>query len=292
MKKIIKMLAITSLSLTLVACGQKQAEVEETPIPIPVEIEGNYYEKSAGRGELIISNIDGNQADVLINWPNGAFESLSWSLHVFYDGEALEYTDGVETKLTFSDDGLKAETEEVYNDGTGYFEIIEDGIIWYNNKGEQGDEPSTFLRDYARNEEANMPNPWTETTDLDEAKSISGVEFDPPVGVSVPEGMNFFKYRAMPSVIEALYESVNDELVVRKSNQLSGKELIGDFNTYTKAWDTSVKGLTVHCEGDGETANLAYFDVGDVHFGVSFNTGFEGRGITMDQLHSLINGMQ
>ena len=36
-----------------------------------------------------------------------------------------------------------------------------------------------------------MPNPWSESTNLDEAAKAAGVDFDPPVENSLPEGYEF-----------------------------------------------------------------------------------------------------
>ena len=137
-----------------------------------------------------------------------------------------------------------------------------------------------------------MANPWTETTDIQEAIDATGIAFDPPVDVSVPEGMNFFCYRYTTDTIDALYESVDDELIIRVSSGLSGDELAGDYNVYSQNWEESLKGLTVSCRGDGETINVATFSSEPLHWAILCNAGYEGRGLTIDQISSLVNGMQ
>lgn len=139
-------------------------------------------------------------------------------------------------------------------------------------------------------------NDWKETEDLQEAVDGSGVSFNPPVEQAVPEGMKFKNYRYRAGTIEVRYADEKDAdeiiLVIRKSNTDSGEELLGDFNSYSKTWDLTLKGVVLHCKGDGSTANNAWFDSGDRHYGFLCNPGKEGKGLTPDQLNSLINGMQ
>ena len=40
-----------------------------------------------------------------------------------------------------------------------------------------------------------MINPWTETMDLEEAKKATGIDFEPPVENSLPEGYDLVTYR-------------------------------------------------------------------------------------------------
>ena len=147
-----------------------------------------------------------------------------------------------------------------------------------------GDEPMT-----------GMANPWTETEDLAEAIEGSGIEFDPPVEESLPVPefeMNFWKYLYMDGTIEARYENVDNEMIIRASTELAGTDLSGAYNEYTEEWEENFKGLAVTCRGDGETVNCATFGSGEVNFSVTFNAGEEGRGITVDELQSLVMGMQ
>ena len=123
-----------------------------------------------------------------------------------------------------------------------------------------------------------MPNPWSETTDLDEAEKATGVDFDPPVDNSL--------------LLEAVYKKGDDEIVIRVSTQVSGIELNGDYNKYSKEWEENFKGLTVNCKGDGTLINCANADVETTHFAVLINPGQEGKGLTADELKSIFMGMQ
>ena len=90
---------------------------------------------------------------------------------------------------------------------------------------------------------------------------------------------------------EILYGE-NDELTIRVSTGREGVDLSGDYNEYSHEWDENFKGLLAHCSGDGEMINAALFDGPGAHFAVLYNTGEEGRGLTADQLKSLVMCMQ
>ena len=137
-----------------------------------------------------------------------------------------------------------------------------------------------------------MPNPWSETTDLEEAEKAAGVDFDPPVENSLPEGYEFVKYRYMDGLLETVYKKGDDEIVIRVSTKLGGTELSGDYNSYSKEWEENFKGLTVKCKGDGTLINCANADVETTHFAVLINPGQEGKGLTADELKSIFMGMQ
>ncbi|MBR0396769.1 MAG: hypothetical protein IJI10_00720 [Eubacterium sp.] len=139
-----------------------------------------------------------------------------------------------------------------------------------------------------------MANPWSETEDLEEAAAGSGIRLEAPMeGLPEHDGspMNFWKYLWMDDVIEARYENINDEMIIRASSGREKQDLSGDYTEYSKTWTEYFKGVEVECMGDGETVNLAYFDSNDIHFSIGYQMGDEGRGLTVDELSSLIMGM-
>ena len=137
-----------------------------------------------------------------------------------------------------------------------------------------------------------IPNPWHETADLEEAEKATGVDFEPPVENSLPEGFELVSYRYTDKILEATYSKGDEELVIRVSTTQSGLELSGDYNAYTKKWEVNFKGLVVECNGDGTLSNCSYADREDIHFSVLINPGDEGKGLSEEQLKSLFMGMQ
>ena len=131
-----------------------------------------------------------------------------------------------------------------------------------------------------------IANPWGETQSLDVATESSGVDFIPPQ--ELPPDVELTTYRYMEGTIEALYVQTDNEMVLRKSTALGGAELSGDYNTYSKEWDEDIGGITVHCRGDGESINSAFYDKDGAHYSILYNAGEEGKGLTLPQLNSLV----
>ena len=137
-----------------------------------------------------------------------------------------------------------------------------------------------------------LPNPWTTTESLEEAVRIAGAAFDPPAKEALPEKMELLCYRAMPGTIEADYTDGEEKLMIRASVTEEGRILSGDYNPYSRAWQEEIGGLTVDCLGDGKTVNVAVFRAGDLAFAVDAACGREGEGLTLDELRTLVTGMQ
>lgn len=137
-------------------------------------------------------------------------------------------------------------------------------------------------------------NEWRETADLDTAIQGSGLSFSPPLDVVIPEGLHFKTYRYRSGIIEADYANAIGDTVlfVRKANSLFGTDLSGDYNSYSSSWDISVKGLTVHCLGNGVTSNTSTYTSGSYGYAICFNIGNEGMGLSEDQINSFVNCIQ
>ena len=285
MKKLLTILLAAAMLLSLAACTKKEepAPEPEVAVAVPEELYGSYYEEIAGRGHFTL-----DENGIVCNWSSSASETTEYRLPVEYDEKnaRLTYQNGVRTDIVYESDS-KSTSTVIYEDGTGYFEISGNKLIWHNDK-EEGD-PSTFVKEEA------VVNPWTYSDDINDAIKASGIEFDPPIGL--PEGFELDTYGGSTGgVIEAVYVSADRKLVVRKSNVVEGQVLSGNYNSYSKNWNLTLKGVSADCYGDGDTINEAYFSGGDNHYSVSVyslnDSVIEGNGITPDDLNSLINGMQ
>ena len=125
-------------------------------------------------------------------------------------------------------------------------------------------------------------NEWTETGDLPTAISASGVSFNPPIPEALPNGVSLDFYRSRSGIIEARYGG--GALQIRKSNVLSGSDLSGDMNLYSQNWDLVLKGLRIHCRGNGTTVNEATFSSGGDSYSIVYHPGQEGLGLTPDHV--------
>lgn len=146
--------------------------------------------------------------------------------------------------------------------------------------------------DQKEEEVVNMPNPWKETTDIEEAKKGSGIDLEASEEGTLLDGFAIKTYRYMDDLLEVVYENGEDEMIVRLSTKLSGIDLNGDYTEYSKEWDVSLNGLTVHCKGDGALVNCANADMEDLHIAVLYNCGEEGRGLDEQNLMTVFTGVQ
>ena len=138
-------------------------------------------------------------------------------------------------------------------------------------------------------EKARIANPWGETQSLSVAEEWAGLSFTPleeEIKLEDTTLIRLTTYRYMEGTIEALYADEDYKLIVKKSNDKQGLELAGDYDPYPSETEENIEGLTVHCFGDGETINLAYYDTADGHFSVSFHR--EGEGLTKADLSGII----
>ncbi|MBR2669365.1 MAG: hypothetical protein IKE36_06205 [Solobacterium sp.] len=252
---------------------------------------GIYVDSIAGRGMLELKEGE-NDPEVNINWSSSAFQHNEWHMQVHYneDHTSLEYQDCTMDEVTFDSAG-KETRETRYTDGTGSFELVDDTLIWHDDQTEN-DEPVTFVRDTEFEHLHGMINPWRETTDPDDAEKIAGFAMDCPVDEAMPNDMVFRSFVCMDDVYGAMYDNGKEEMLIRKSSSIDPEELSGDFFTYSKSWDISLKGLTVHCLGDGKTVNNALFSNGEYNYVILYDAGNEGNGLTPDQLNSLIMSLQ
>ena len=299
MKKIL----IIALSLVMLVgaygCSTKESETEEKlPTAIPEEYRGSYHEEIAGRAFMEVGEFG-----ITIDWSSSAFEKAHFDMPADYDAEnkRINYENSVLTTTVFESDE-KSTTNEVYNDGSGYFEILEDRLVWHDSSAENEGDFVVFARneeaaEEEQQEEAVIENPWIYTMDLDEAIAFCGIPFDPPIEQALPDGMTLVGYSAnINGIISAEYSNEERVLSIRKSDIYSGQILSGDYNEYSQNWTEMLKGLALDCFGDGESINLAYCDAGNLHYSVSCSSTdpdlTEGFGITIDELNSLMNGLQ
>ena len=277
--------------------GKTAEEVITERVPfLAGEWEDSYSQRAGMNIEPIEEDKTNATYHVTIHWGGSASETAIWTFTGKYMPvtDALVYSDCKYAIVTMQENG--EEQEDVrYEDGTGTLQIEDDHILWIDDMENAG-EGCTFVKISGGETEqtSEIANPWSETEDLEEAVTGSGILLDAPMEGLPKHGdatMNFWKYLWMDDIIEARYESVNDEMLIRASTGHEKLELSGDYTEYSKTWTESFKGLEVECMGDGQTVNLAYFDEGDTHVSISYNAGYEGNGLTVDELSSLVMGL-
>ncbi|MBQ1289443.1 MAG: hypothetical protein IIY23_04710 [Erysipelotrichaceae bacterium] len=301
MKKLAIIIMTLLAVMLLVGCGQKKEEPaptaeptsETTPepteetvrVPVPEKYQGMYHDAIAGRAQLTLTS-----DKIEISWSNSAYDKAFYELPVSYDeaNNRITYENGKLTEIVFESAEKHSDTV-MYENGTGYFDIEEGKLLWQDDMAET---PDTVI--FVQSD--SMVNPWIYTDSREEAMEYSGVEFEPPIQEAIPEGYKYVLYAARDGVIRMIFTNGETELAISKSNSFSGLELSGDFREYSKNWEEHHKGVAIDCYGDGDTINLAYFGTTTTNFSVNVydttHTVNEGNGLTIDQITSLISGMQ
>ncbi len=312
MKKSLMILLSLMLLLGLCGCsgGNKSNPETKEPVAVPEAYRGSYHEEIAGRAYLELG-----EDHITIDWSSSAYESAHYEFDADYDEEnnRINYSNGSLKVIVYETEDKFTESVE-YENATGCFEIIdEDRLVWSEDSEDEYGDPVIFVRnDVIEETPAETPseetpveatgdfngrNPWIYTSDLDEAIAYSGIDFYPPIDEALPKGMTLLGFTAnINGIISAEYESEDRLLSVRKSSTFSGRILSGDYNNYSRTWTEVFKGMVWDCYGDGETINLAYIDIGGMHYSLSCRNSdlesVEGNGISPDELRSIINGMQ
>ncbi len=91
-----------------------------------------------GRITTVIEE-DGGDYLVNIHWSSSAAEGSVWEYRCYYDGGVLR-CDGIGTRndYVFDEDGNE-DVNEIYNDGSATFEIVDGSLIWNDEKDDMGD---------------------------------------------------------------------------------------------------------------------------------------------------------
>ena len=256
------------------------------PAPGSFELAGRYMDSVSQRASMEITGTP-VLYNVSIHWGSSAFQSTDWTFSGTFDTTGvMRFSNCTKVESIYDSNGNGSHTTRYTNgSGTLTYNASTGVIAWDDGHGSTG----SFVRSTDVQPTPNAANEWTETTSLDTAVSVSGVRFTPPIPEALPEGVALDTYRCRSGIIEARYSG--GTMVIRKSNTVSGSNLSGDYNTYSQAWDHVLKGLTVHCRGNGTTTNETTYSSGEYYYSISFRPGEEGRGLTLDQINSLVNGM-
>ena len=145
MKKLTLLVISLAMLLVFAGCAKKEetpAKEETVVTTVPVEVQGNYADDVAGRAMLVVS-----ENNIVCDWSSSAATRSHFEIPVVYDAETntIKYDAAVLTEQTFNEQGEIANSEEKYNNGTGYFEIVENKLIWHDDMSEDK-ETTTFVK--------------------------------------------------------------------------------------------------------------------------------------------------
>lgn len=157
---------------------------------------GAYTDENNGEISLYLDaadNTNGVSISVGMNREDGSLEY--WEMFGTFDGSRITYTDGVKMIERISEENPdEVENEDIYEDGSGYFEISEDKkVTWTDEKEDSGnglvfvwDEEmnqqiqemmSSYMDDGGQNPVMNWVGPYIDTEDKDFSMLVeSGAE--------------------------------------------------------------------------------------------------------------------
>lgn len=158
-----RMMAITlSLALTVfgfTACGKQTPETQtteaaastttaaQTEPTIAVRTAKDYAGTyGTGRCTVRIQATSDDEAEILIQWGNSAWQSVEWSMTAAYhpDSNTFTYADAVKTLVSYTDEG--EETREVMSEnGSGTFRMGEDKTMRWDDAEENAGEDMVFV---------------------------------------------------------------------------------------------------------------------------------------------------
>lgn len=115
-------------------CACSNTETAEVP-----DISGEYQDEVSQRATLkLVKHEDGNTYDAVIGWSSSASELVEWAFTGDFDGEKIEYTDGI-SKLYTSDEDGNANEELRDGDYSGTLLLSDGKLKWTgSNDGETG----------------------------------------------------------------------------------------------------------------------------------------------------------
>ena len=165
------MSVVMAVGMTLVftACGEVESQGEEEAA-VPAEdtevvteqteaaatvdeyiaLAGEYQDEVSQRASAtVIANTENQNVNITVMWSSSATTASMWTMNATKEGNKLVYSDCTYSELIYSDEtdeegtgaeetGGGAEETVVYQDGSGSFEISDDGkLLWTGAADEQ-----------------------------------------------------------------------------------------------------------------------------------------------------------
>ena len=180
-KKILALLmaAVMAIGMTFVmtGCGDEtiesqgdEQEVVEEAETVPeetsevteavnecIDLAGEYQDEVSQRASAtVIANTESQSVNITVMWSGSATEAAMWTMNATKEGNKLVYSDCVYSELIYSDEtdeegtgdettGGGAEETVVYENGSGSFEISDDGKLLWNGAADEQCQSCVFV---------------------------------------------------------------------------------------------------------------------------------------------------
>ena len=132
----------------------------------------------------------------------------------------------------------------------------------------------------------NMPNPWVEAADQQEAEQQAGFSITLPQ--NLPQGYGEPSFQVIPGeIMEAYYAGAGEaRLCIRKA--VGTEDTSGDYHAYTESQLVMVGNLEVTMKGGDGKINLAVWQDGANAYSIGI---YGGAGITVEEMTQLVTQM-
>lgn len=163
------------LSFAITGCGEEESQNEEQAVVEEeaaepestsqvaesveecVALAGEYQDEVSQRATAtVIVNTEAQNLNITVMWGSSAFETTMWTMNATKEGNKLVYSDCTRTEMITSDDtdtegtgndevGGGAEETVVYENGSGSFEISDDGKLLWNGASDEECQSCVFV---------------------------------------------------------------------------------------------------------------------------------------------------
>ena len=165
---IMSLVMAIGMTVVFTACGEDEAQsedpvaaeeeteavTEETQAAAAVEeyiaLAGEYQDEVSQRASAtVIANTESQNVNITVMWSGSATTAAMWTMNATKEGNKLVYSDCTYSELVYSDEtdeegtgdettGGGAEETVIYENGSGSFEISDDGkLLWTGAADEQ-----------------------------------------------------------------------------------------------------------------------------------------------------------
>ncbi len=136
--------------------------------------------------------------------------------------------------------------------------------------------------------EMNVPNPWTETHSLSEAEEIAGFSIVVP---SIGEDCESPLFRAMPGMLEVLWDNGEDQITLRKAPRGEESDISGDSNTYPEYIVACGDLISYEARGKNNLFNVVTWGEEEYVYSLNKNPGTE-RGMSSEEIGKILMEMK
>ena len=176
-KKIICLvLSLILCTALFAACGKTETPADDGQNPV-MNIVGTYMNDRC-TATIEADGTDG--AKVSAYWGDTAKDGFQWELTGTFDTETnrITYTDAKKTSVTYTDVDTYDVNEVLFENGTGYIQVNEDGTLTWNDDqdADMAFEPLEFVNLVDEEDTAAAADDTAESTDADAESTDAAVE--------------------------------------------------------------------------------------------------------------------